>query len=249
MRILLPLPMLFALAACDTQNKEDTGGSGTSAITTDTGSDGSLGGDAGGDDAGGGDGSASGTAELIFTLHLDASAVPGIELTGCIEGSLRESFCDEDQVETLVFMLCETTDPTCLSPVLLRAATDAENEEGTLAQDPYGTDMRLTGLPAGDFLLMMFIDSRGSIEAGQAWTDSSVSTDGAWGGVASPGDALLAIPGEVPNRTYNPDPMAWPVTLVDGQATEVFEDPPRRDAGQTYGSIWLSHTVFPPEEG
>ena len=51
MRIFPLLPMLITVAACDMQNKEDTGGSGTSATTTDTGSDGSLGGDAGGDDA------------------------------------------------------------------------------------------------------------------------------------------------------------------------------------------------------
>jgi hypothetical protein len=246
MRTLLPFVLLSALVACESSKKEDTGGTGTTDSGEDTaGTTEEGGGDEGGDDGSGG----TGTAELFFTLHLDAEAVPGIELTGCIEGSLRESFCDEDQVETLVFMLCETSDPTCQAPVLLRAATDAENEEGTLAQDPFGTDMRLQELPAGDYLFMMFIDSRGSIEAGQAWTDASVSPDGAWGGVVSPGDALLATPGEVPNRSYNPEPMAWPVSLQDGQATEIFEDPPRRDAGQTYGSIWLSHTMMPPEEG
>jgi len=235
------------LAACESTDKGDTGGG------EDTASDGgdlSEGGDDGGGDDGGGDDSAGqGSAELVFALHLDARPVGGIELIGCIEGSLRDSFCDEDQIEPLVFMLCETSDPTCQSPVLLRAATDPENEDGTLAQDPFGTAMRLTDLPTGDYLFMMFIDSRGSIDAGQGWTDPSVSTDGAWGGVVSPGDAMLATPGEVPNSSTNPAPLAWPVTLVDGEATEIFEDPPRRSVDETYGSIWLSHTVQPPEEG
>jgi hypothetical protein len=232
----------IAMAGCDTVEKNDTGSS------EDTASDG---GDlSGGDDEGGDDSAGQGSAELVFALHLDATPVGGIELVGCIEGSLRDSFCAEDQIETLVFMLCETSDPTCQAPVLLRAATDPENEDGTLAQDPYGTAMRLSDLPTGDYLFMMFIDSRGSIDAGQAWTDPSVSTDGSWGGVVSAGDAMLAGPGEVPNRTTNPDPMAWPVTLVDGEATEIFEDPPRRSSvDETYGSIWLSHTVQPPEEG
>ena len=245
--ILLPLLSLcVGLIGCEPTDKSDTGGaSDTAADGDDIGGGDDTGDDGAGDD---GDGTGQGSAELTFALHLDATGVGGISLIGCIEGSMRDSFCDEDQIETLVFMLCETSDPTCQSPVLLRAATDAENEDGTLAQDPYGTAMRLSDLPTGDYLFMMFIDSRGSIDAGQAWTDPSVSPDGSWGGVVSPGDAMLAAPGEVPNRSVNPDPMAWPVTLVDGEATEIFEDPPRRSVDEIYGSVWLSHTVQPPEE-
>jgi hypothetical protein len=137
--------------------------------------------------------SAAGESDLVFTLHFDARQSDWTA-TGCIPGAEENTIgCDDpEEQETLVIMLCATSDTTCESPVLIRAVTAEENEEGILVLYSFGADMRVSSLPAGDWLVMLMIDSAGSIGNGAAWTDDFGSIETAWGGVASTGDVLLS---------------------------------------------------------
>jgi len=234
MKLYLPI-LLTVLASCT-----DKGAGDDSAADSDTGCTG----EDCGEDTDSGGGSATGTAELTFTLHFDARQEGEWQATGCIQGSQEDSIgCEDEDLEDLVVMLCDVADTTCESPVLIRAATADENEEGTIAQDSYGTDVHLMELPAGDFLVMLMIDSAGSRQNGHAWTDDFGNTETAWGGVASASDILLAAPNDEPASDYNPAPAGWPITLADGTVTAMGEDPPRSSASSdNYGPVWLSHS-------
>jgi hypothetical protein len=188
---------------------------------------------------------ASGTATLTFSLHKDAYVPSGEWLvSGCILGTAQNSIGCPATDEHLIIMLCNTSDTDCQTPELTRLVTAAEVfGEANLLQ-PYwgGTDLRIENLPAGNWLLMLMIDGYESIDNGAAWTDSFSTTETAWGGIASDGDLLLGAPDDGPSLSYNPDPAPWPITLIDGQTTDL--DNPLETRSQMYddyGSVWMSH--------
>ncbi len=250
---------LVALGACvDKGGDDDTGAADSGAATgdgavdcVDADGDGfGEGADSAGTDCDDNDaalaadcgGAGTGTAELTFSLHMDPRQEGDWLATGCIQGAEENTIgCDPEDMETLVIMLCQASDPTCVSPALIRAVTAAENEEQILVQDSYGADVRVSDLPAGDWLVMLMIDGAGSVVNGAAWTDDFGNTEADWGGVASVGDILLTAPHDEATSDYNPTPTAWAVTLVDGEAANIGEDPPRHSNSDAYGSVWLSH--------
>jgi hypothetical protein len=227
---LLSLFVTLSLGCTETKDSDSATDSGTS-TDTDTGVDTGTGTDT------------TGTAELTFSLHLDASwSNDEWDINGCIQGSMESSIgCDEDALDALVVMLCQTSDPQCESPAVIRGITDAENEEGTMVQDGYGTDIRVGSLPAGDWLVMLMIDGSDSILNAHGWESGFTATETAWAGVASVGDLLLAAALEEPTADQNPVPAPWAITLTDDAVTNIGEDPPRLSNTDAYGSVWLSH--------
>ena len=123
-----------------------------------------------------------------------------------------------DGHDPLVVMLCQTTDPTCESPVVVREVAEAERQgNGGLIQNSFGPTITLGGLPSGNFLLMVFADSQDSRDRGYGWNDGFETRESAWGGRVSETDWMLA---PASSTGPNPAPTPLPVVLTDGTTTD-----------------------------
>jgi len=110
----------------------------------------------------------------------------------------------------VVVMLCETGDPSCIDPVLIREVAAAETS-GDPIQSSYGPDISIGGLPEGEYNVMIFVDSGVSRAKGYAWDDSFGTDEQTWGGVVSEFDAMHST--GVQASGVNPAPEALLVTI------------------------------------
>lgn len=111
----------------------------------------------------------------------------------------------------LVVMLCQTSDATCESPVLVREVQASESD-GAPIQNSFGPEVTLEGLPEGTFNLMVFADGTTSRELGFGWDSGFSTRETAWGGVVSEGDMMMSA--DSPTTGNNPAPATVQVTLA-----------------------------------
>lgn len=120
----------------------------------------------------------------------------------------------------VVILLCEPSDATCERPVLVREVAEGETD-GDPIQDNFGPEIAVTGLPAGDYALMIFADTGVSRYHGLGWDDGFETSETAWGGVVSELDVMLS---EEPVRPgFTPPPATMAITLTDGETTDLGE--------------------------
>ena len=135
--------------------------------------------------------------------------------------------------DPLIIMLCETDDPECHDPVLVRPVADTETD-GDPIQTSFGPEITVTGLPEGDYLFLVFTDARYTpnsdpgaelVSMGLAWDDDFENPDPRWGGHCSEGDRLLSETGERPSRiddgAYNPPATPVEVSLTSGETVDL----------------------------
>ena len=135
----------------------------------------------------------------------------------------------------VLLMLCETTDPTCTAPIVVREVGAAETS-GDPIQGSFGPDIELADLPEGDFLAMVIADSGISRAKGFAHDDAFGTSERAWGGIVSEFDVMLNDPADPPSAQHNPPPAPLPVTITA--------------AGTDLGTLALQHVherdISPP---
>ncbi|MBX3274650.1 MAG: hypothetical protein KF729_30570 [Sandaracinaceae bacterium] len=117
----------------------------------------------------------------------------------------------------VVVMLCAPSDATCESPVVVRQAALTDMP----IQASFGPTATVTGLPAGSYRVMIFVDSALSRTLGFGWDDGFETRERAWGGVVSELDVMLSAQDVSPSMGQNPPPAPMDVTLVDGEALDL----------------------------
>ncbi len=218
------------------------GGGGAEPDGAVAGSSGAGGSDAGTLGSGGSDAGTLGSGGSMQAASTPADAAPdSASLTGTATLSFVVKFGEKVQFpagwaisipgydgdSTIVFMLCNTTDPTCRQPVLLRAVANAE-KENKIIQFSWGPKVTLNGLPAGSYKLMVFADSSTSRARGYGWDQSFSTKELDWGGKASEADLMLNDSSDPPASGHNPAAKARDITLVNGQTLDL-------------GDLFLSH--------
>lgn len=183
-------------------------------------------GDGGGTDAGtdgdvppGDAGPPPGNAGLAFTPTWGNAddQFQGLNWQAIVDLNVFQPAVEELRDTRLVVMLCESSDTTCESPVFTREVSSSDTD-GDPIQDRFGPDVAMQGLPAGDYLLMIFADTGVSRANGLGWEDGFETQETAWGGVVSELDVMLS---EDASAGITPDPAPRSVTLTDGQTLEL----------------------------
>lgn len=124
-----------------------------------------------------------------------------------------------DTSSPLVFMLCAQDDPVCEEPVVLREVAPHETD-GAPMQFTFGPQLHLQNLPAGDYLLMVFMDSNTSRALSHGWDDDFPTAERAWGAAVSETDLMLSA---APSPAVNPAPAPVQVRLGPGETVDLGE--------------------------
>ncbi len=123
-----------------------------------------------------------------------------------------------DALSPLVVMLCALEDTRCTAPLVLREVTAKERESKPL-QGSFGPSVELSGLPAGEYRLMVFVDSLTSRALGYGWKDRFPNEQPDWGRVVSEGDLMLSD--QDVRSGVNPQPVSRVVKLTRGSVTKL----------------------------
>lgn len=127
---------------------------------------------------------------------------------------------DDVRDTRMVFMLCEASDTTCESPVVLREV-GADETNGDPIQESFGPEVTVTGLPTGTYQFMIFADTGLSRSRGHGWDADFASDETAWAGAVSELDVMLSDPSLSATTGVYPPPAPTEVTLTDGSTTEL----------------------------
>ena len=147
--------------------------------------------------------------QVEFKLMLNADTANNLS-------SLWRAYLDPSKnafEKSIVLLLCNPDDVMCNNPVLTRELTQDDGYTQAL-QTSYGPTIKLMGLPAGSYKMMIVADSNVSAKNGESWQQQA-SYASSWGGIVSDTDLMLAQ-GDDTNA-----PLAIDVTIEDGKTANL----------------------------